>query len=259
MGTPGGFPATRHSIIQRIRDDNPDTRRAAFGDLVEGYWKPVYKHLRVTWRLDADEARDLTQGFFTEAFEKAWLERFEPGKARFRTFVRVCADRFVMNARQAQSRLKRGGGVQAIPLDFDGADRELLQHQSTPSGADEFFQQEFIRALFERALSALRADFASSGRSLHYTLFERYDIAPTEGVSYAALAEEFGLTTIQVTNHLAQVRRAFRTRALDALRGLCGTDDEFQREAREIFGLDLGAESERTSKGVRGTRSSGEE
>ena len=86
--TRGGFPATRHSAIERIRDANPETRRAAFGDLVEGYWKPVYKYLRLTWRLDTEDARDLTQGFFADAFQKAWLERYEPGKARFRTFVR---------------------------------------------------------------------------------------------------------------------------------------------------------------------------
>ncbi len=123
--TKGGFPATRHSAIERIRDADPDTRRDAFGDLVEGYWKPVYKHLRLTWRLDTEDARDLTQGFFADAFQKSWLERYEPGKARFRTFVRVCADRFVMNMRQSSSRLKRGGGVQTLPLDFDGAEREV--------------------------------------------------------------------------------------------------------------------------------------
>ena len=76
----GGFPATRHSAIERIRDTDPDTRREAFGDLVAGYWKPVYKHLRLTWRLDAEDARDLTQGFFADAFQKAWLEKYEPGK-----------------------------------------------------------------------------------------------------------------------------------------------------------------------------------
>jgi hypothetical protein len=110
----GFFPATRHSVIERIRGESADDRRAAFGDLVEGYWKPVYKHLRVTWRLGAEDAQDLTQGFFADAFQKGWLERFEPEKARFRTFVRVCADRFVMNRRQAEGRLKRGGAVDRV-------------------------------------------------------------------------------------------------------------------------------------------------
>jgi predicted transcriptional regulator len=71
------------------------------------------------------------------------------------------------------------------------------------------------------------------------TLFERYDIDPVEGVSYAALAGEFGLTPAQVTNYLAQVRRSFRVRALETLRTLCGSHEEFRREARELFGLEI--------------------
>ena len=240
----GGFPATRHSAIERIRDADPETRREAFGDLVEGYWKPVYKHLRLTWRLDAEEARDLTQGFFADAFQKAWLERYEPGKARFRTFVRVCADRFVMNMRQSSSRLKRGGGVQTLPLDFDGAEREVASRRlttvvSSMSGPDELFHEEFIRALFDKTVQDLRAEYDERGRTIPFTLFERYDLAPAEGVSYAQLAEEFKLTQAQVTNNLAQVRRRFRERALDTLRGLCGSDQEFRREARDLFGLDV--------------------
>lgn len=244
MGTdnvqsPGGFPVTRHSVIERIRDADADARRAAYGDLVDGYWKPVYKHLRVTWRLDAEEARDLTQAFFADAFQKAWLERYEPGKAKFRTFVRVCADRFVMNARQSRSRLKRGGGSQTVGLDFDAADRELRHVPTAAAGPEEYFQQEFVRALFERALHAVRAECEASGRSVHYSLFERYDVAPGADVSYTQLADEFGLSVTQVTNYLAHVRRTFRARALGALAGLCGSDAEFRREAREIFGVEV--------------------
>ncbi len=58
-------------------------------------------------------------------------------------------------------------------------------------------------------------------------------------MSYAQLAAEFGLTTAQVTNTLAQVRRRFRDRALASLRGLCGSNEEFRREARELFGVEV--------------------
>jgi RNA polymerase sigma factor (sigma-70 family) len=234
----GRFPATRHSVIERIRDGSADARRQAFGDLIEGYWKPVYKHLRITWRLDPEDARDLTQGFFAEAFQKAWLERYEPGKAKFRTFVRVCADRFVMNTRQAASRLKRGGGAHRLPLDFEGVEREVVSRQlSTQPEADEYFHQELVRSLFERAVQDLRSECAAAGREIQFVLFERYDLNPEEGVSYAQLARELGLTSAQVTNHLAHARRRFRERALDALRGLCGSHDEFRREAYDIFGV----------------------
>ena len=234
------FPTTRHSVIDRIRESDMDARREAFGDLAEGYWKAVYKHLRLTWRLTPDDAQDLTQGFFADAFQKAWLARFDPAKGRFRTFVRVCVDRFVLNARQADARLKRGGGLRLVPLDFASAEREVAAEPAASSPDPEaFFQQEFIRALFERSVAAVRREFEEKGRQAHFALFERYDLAREEGLSYARLAEESGLTVTQVTNHLAQVRRRFRESALNDLRALCGSDAEFRREARDLFGLDV--------------------
>ncbi len=233
------FPPTRHSVIQRIRTSDPSVRRDAFEDLVNGYWKPVYKYLRINWHLADEDAQDLTQSLFSEAFQKAWLERYEPERARFRTFIRLCADRLVMNAKQSAARAKRGGGAQMIPLDFTEAERELQgRHLSTPPDAEEFFHREFIRALFDRAVAAVRAEFESSGRSVHVRLFDCYDLSPSDGVTYAQLAEEFGLTTTQVTNYLAQVRRRFRDRALEALHSLCGSEEEYRREARELFGVD---------------------
>jgi DNA-directed RNA polymerase specialized sigma24 family protein len=232
-----GFPLTRRSIIERLRADDAASRREAFGDLVEGYWKAAYKYLRLQWRLADDEAEELTQAFFSDAFQKEWLSRYEPEKARFRTFVRLCLDRFVMNSRQSAARVKRGGAVQTLSLDFPGAEAELSGYApGARVDPDEVFRQEFIRDLFDRAVSAVRAEYA--GR-VHLALFERYDIEAAEGVSYASLAREFGLTAAQVTNHLAQVRRSFRTHALRALDALCGTDDEFRREARELFGLEV--------------------
>jgi hypothetical protein len=74
---------------------------------------------------------------------------------------------------------------------------------------------------------------------VHLQLFERYDINPADDVSYSQLAQEFGLTSMQVTNYLAQVRRAFRSHALEALASLTGSRDEFRREARELFGVDV--------------------
>lgn len=41
--------------------------------LVEGYWKPAYEYLRIKWRADNEEARDLSQAFFARALEKPRL------------------------------------------------------------------------------------------------------------------------------------------------------------------------------------------
>jgi DNA-directed RNA polymerase specialized sigma24 family protein len=234
-----GFPATRHSIIERLRAGGSTVRRQAFGDVVDAYWKPVYTHLRLTWRLDPEDAQDATQGFFAEAFEKAWLERFDPGQARFRTFLRICADRFVQRRRDAAAAMKRGGAVQLVPLDFDGAERLALARLAAPAGdPDAVFHEEFVRALFDRAVQAVRTELEAANKAQVFAMFARYDLAPRDGDSYAAVAAELGLGVAQVTNGLALARRRFREHALDALRRVCATDDEFRRDARDLFGVE---------------------
>ena len=233
------FPTTRHSVIERLRSAVDAPRREAFGDLVDGYWKPVYKYLRIKWKLSAEEAEDAAQAFFAEAFEKAWFERFDPSKARFRTFVRVCVDRLVMNIEQAAGREKRGR-ARVVSVDFASAESELAgQMPSVAPEADDFFQQEFVRALFDRAVRAVREDALSRGRELQWQLFEQYDLATDDRPSYAALATAFGLTQGQVTGYLAQMRAAFRTQAVASLEGLCAGQDEFRREARELLGVEI--------------------
>lgn len=233
------FPATRYSVLERLRAGDSPGRVEAFGDLVGGYWKPIYKYLRLQWRLSAEDAEDMTQALFADAFEHGWFDRFEPQKARFRTFVRVCVDRLVMNRQQAAARSKRGGGAQTISVDFASAEHEVQAQPAVRPEAEDLFTREFVRALCDRAVRSLRDDCLARGRDLHWRLFERYDLGGQDGVSYAALAAEYGLTPGQVTGYLAQARRAFRVHTVAELRALCATEEEFRREAKELLGVEV--------------------
>ncbi|HEY2109817.1 MAG TPA: hypothetical protein VGH17_07940, partial [Candidatus Acidoferrales bacterium] len=55
--------------------------------------------------------------------------------------------------------------------------------------------------------------------------------------SYAELAKEFQIAPTDVTNYLAFARREFRRIALDSLREMTASEDEFRREARELLGV----------------------
>jgi len=50
--------------------------------------------------------------------------------------------------------------------------------------------------------------------------------------------DQFGIGATDVTNYLAFARREFRRIAIEKLREMCASDDEFRREARSIFGVD---------------------
>lgn len=235
------FPATHLSVLERIRSQDADTRRVAFGDLADGYWKPSYHYLRLHWHLPAEAAEDTVQAFFTTAFEKQYVERYDPAQSRFRTFLRVCLDRFVQNQLKAESAAKRGGGVTTLSLDFPGAEQELDAMASARlDDLDRFFHDETVRFLFARTVDALRLACDREGRSIVFRVFERHDLNPTPEVTYASIATELHLTVSQVTNHLHAARRQFRDLALTHLRAISASDAEFRREARDIFGLDVG-------------------
>lgn len=237
------FPVTRHSVILAAASADPEARRRAFSSIVEAYWKPVYKYARLKWHAAADEAEDLTQAFFARAFEKSFFISYDPRKARFRTFLRTCLDGFVANERKAAQRLKRGGGVHLVPLDFKTAEGELRQHDvPVPADMDEYFDHEWARSIFGLAVERLRAHYASSGRDKYFRVFERYDLEATEAgdrVTYADLATELGVRSTDVTNYLAAARRQFRAFVLDRLRELTATDEEFRDEAKRLLGVDV--------------------
>jgi RNA polymerase sigma factor (sigma-70 family) len=240
LGGPPAFPATRCTLVRATTDPDPAARRQAFENLIAAYWKPVYKYLRVRWALSNEDAMDLTQAFFARALEKDFFDRFDPARARYRTFLRACVDGFAANARRDGARQKRGGDVRTLSLDFAQADGELARHPlSDKTDMDDFFRQEWMRGLFALGVEDLRRHCAATGREIQFALFQCYDldgpVAPLPP-TYTRLAEEFGISVTQVTNYLAQVRRQFRQFVLDRLRATTGDEEEFREESRRLFG-----------------------
>ena len=238
----GDFPDTRHSIVRGVASADETQRSRAWNGLVESYWRPVYKYARLKWRLAREDAEDLTQAFFARALEKGFFDRYDSGKARFRTFLRTCLDGFAANEWKAARRLKRGGGAPLLSLDFEDAEGELRPRElAGEADVEAYFQREWVRSLFGLAVAALRARCAASGKHTHFALFERYDLdehAAGARPSYEELAREHALPVTQVTNHLAWARREFRGIVLDKLRELTASEEEFRAEAREILGTE---------------------
>jgi len=225
------FPTTHRSVLERIRSTDDQERRLAFGDLAEHYWQPSCQYLRRQWRLAPEAAEDAVQTFFSAAFEKEYFERYDPAKARFRTFLRVCLDRFVQNLQKTGRAARRGGDVTHVPID------EVTVQDSVD--LDRVFYDELVRALFARTVDRMRRVYDEEGKGHVFLVFERHDLAPSTDTTYASVAAELSLRVTQVTNFLHAARRRFRDLALSELRSMTATDDEFRAEARSLFGIDV--------------------
>jgi len=235
------FPVTNQSAIAAARSEDHVVRQRAFDTILTSYWKPAYKYVRLKWQANNEDAKDLTQGFFANAFEKNHFANYDARKASFQTFLRTCLDGFVANERKAGKRLKRGGDANHFQLDFVSAEDELAMHSTTTDlSPEDYFHREWVRWMFTMSVDALRKRCEASGRMVHFQLFEAYDLNDNdEPISYASLAKTFELEPATVNNYLAATRRDFRRIVLDKLREMTATDEEFRTEARSLLGVDV--------------------
>src|SRR5260370_1643131 len=145
------FPPTRWSVIDAARGNDPAEQARALETLFAAYWKPVYKYVRLRWNRPAEDAQDLTQGFFAELLERELLGKYDPAKSRLRTYLRLCVDSFVMNQDKATHRQKRGGAAIHLALDFPAADGELPRPTiyspaiPSPQSPQELLEEEWNR------------------------------------------------------------------------------------------------------------------
>jgi hypothetical protein len=82
------FETTRWSVVLAAGSADVSARRRALETLCDAYWYPLYAYIRRQGH-NADDARDLTQGFFTALLERRDFEALRRERGRFRAFLRA--------------------------------------------------------------------------------------------------------------------------------------------------------------------------
>src|SRR5215470_5737801 len=115
------FPTTRWTLVVAAGDPHRKETRSALASLCENYWYPLYAYLRRRG-YPADQAQDLTQEFFVRVLEGRYLDRVDPEKGRFRSFILTSLKFFVADEEDRQRAQKRGGrGL--LPLEFSSGEQ----------------------------------------------------------------------------------------------------------------------------------------
>ena len=235
------FPDTRHSALRALKEGSGEQKRLALDVITSAYWPAVYKYLRLRWNRDPDAAADLTQSFFLTALEKEYFKDYEPDKARFRTFVRLCLDRYVAKSDRDASRLKRGGDAEHLSLDFGGVESQLSLISSPSDSPEEVFEREWMRTLLSSSIEQLKKEAVDSGKRTQFEVFSEYDLHPadkSERPSYHDLADKHEISIETVTNYLSAMRRSFRRIVLERLREMTASEEEFRAEVHVVLGVD---------------------
>jgi RNA polymerase sigma-70 factor (ECF subfamily) len=217
------FPSTRQTLLDAAAGSLDGE---ALDRVVALYWKPVYHFLRMKFRRNNEDAKDLTQSFFATALQRQLFARFDPAKASFRTYLRMAVERFAANEYSAAQRQKRGGGVI-----FETAG----EHSAMVESPEALFEREWQRQLFVLAIEDLKSLSEANGKTTQFRIFASYDLAEQDRPSYGELATMFSIPETDVTNYLAWARRTLRALVTERLRRVTAGERELRGEMRRIW------------------------
>jgi RNA polymerase sigma factor (sigma-70 family) len=211
------FPTTVWAMLQ-------EGEEAQLQALVGRYWKPVYCFIRQSWGKGNEDAKDLTQEFFLKAvFEGGLVGKFEPGRGRFRSFLKAAVTNFLRDAAKSAARLKRGGDTRRVDLAGELPDPGT----ATPEQA---FDAQWKRIVLARAVELVEARVKPEV----FGVFRTYDL-DGENVSYEDLAKRHGIRADTVKNYLTRARDEFRAAITEVVAETVGDTQDLAEEIRELF------------------------
>ncbi len=157
-GPDGSLPATLWTDILGARD--PAKSRASLERLIDRYWKPVYFFIRRRGST-IEDAKDLAQGFFADLLERAAIERADPSRGRFRSWLLTCLRHFLADAGDKARAAKRGGVIGSIDAAEPEYARELPAAGPTP---EELFHRKWATDLLKEAIASLEEKWRTALR-----------------------------------------------------------------------------------------------
>jgi RNA polymerase sigma factor (sigma-70 family) len=204
---PSRFPTTRWTLVVAAGDPHRKETRAALISLCENYWYPLYAYLRRRG-YPADQAQDLTQEFFVRVLEGRYLDRADPGKGRFRSFILTSLKFFVADEEDRHRAQKRGGGA-VLPLEFlSGEERYLREpaHNETP---ERIFERRWALSVLDRVMGRLRDEFMQHGRLEDFNRLKVFLLDQAE-TPYATLACEMDRSEGALKVAIHRLRKRYR-------------------------------------------------
>lgn len=220
-----GFESTIWSDVLHARERTDPERRAALDRLCRAYWSPLHAWLRGRG-FSPEDAEDAVQGFLTHFLEKAFVDRADPNRGRFRSYLLKTFENWLANERRIAGAVKRGGGRKPVSLEAAPADSE------TPEDA---FNRTWALTVLKNAQDRLRAEFESRNMGSHYAAVCSCLSGSEDRPSYESLAKKLGCTVADVGALLHSTRRRLGELIRSVLRDTVDAESEVEAEVSDIF------------------------
>jgi RNA polymerase sigma-70 factor (ECF subfamily) len=236
-GTGAAFLTTHWSLLEAAGSGQETDDKALIGLLLERYWKPVYCYLR-RQGYGNEDAKDLTQGFFHEiVLGHNLIETADKSKGRFRTYLLVSLDRYLIKVRQKQQAQKRIPHENLVPFDMT-SDAELPS-VITELNPDESFNYTWVSILLEQVLEQVESQCHRDGLSTHWYLFSERILEPILTAQSPPSLDELCRKhqvedSVKASNMIITVKRRFAAVLQKHIRNIVASDEQVREEFDEI-------------------------
>jgi RNA polymerase sigma factor (sigma-70 family) len=209
-GKGGQFMTTRWSAVLLSAQSQAPGADHAREEFCRLYWYPLYAFIRRRG-YNADDARDLTQGFFLFVFDHKALQRATPTKGKFRSFLLGSLKNYLSNEYQRENAIKRGGKIDFVSVDFsDGEDRYSREPTDTLT-PEKIFDASWALTLLRRATEQLKEEYSAQGKaSVFETLRPLLDVSgAVHSPSYEIVAENLRVSGGAVKTLIHRLRKRY--------------------------------------------------
>jgi RNA polymerase sigma-70 factor (ECF subfamily) len=205
---PQRFDTTRWSVVLAARStDAPESKRA-LAELCESYWYPLYVFVR-RQGYNAEDARDLTQSYFLELLEKGFLEKADPHRGRFRSFLLATMKHHLAHARRHERAIKRGGEHRIVSWIEADAEPRYAREGGAAESPERAYERRWAATIIERARRRIAEEMIREGREEQFQKLAPMLGGGGEGKRYRELAEELGSSEAAIKMAVMRLRRLF--------------------------------------------------
>jgi RNA polymerase sigma-70 factor (ECF subfamily) len=231
----GPFPATQWSLVDVVRQGDPQAKRRALDALLNRYLPALRAYLLIERRIDPEPASDLLQSFVADKIvERDLFARAERSRGKFRTFLLTALQRFVIDAAR-----RRDGGRPTGPHLDDVAPTAAAAAAAAAAAPSRAFDQEWAAQVIGNTLARMEANCRQWGRLDLWEIFKGRVVAPAfdnaAPTPYEQIAPRFGFASNeQASNALVTAKRLFARLLREVIAEYAGDRADVEEELRDL-------------------------
>jgi RNA polymerase sigma-70 factor (ECF subfamily) len=202
--------------------------------LCRAYWHPIFFFAR-RQGFSEEDAKDLTQQFFTRLLERNDFSGLDPAKGKFRTFLLTAFTHFLANERDRAGALKRGGGRQIFSLEEFSPDElsDLAAASRVVPAAT--FDLHWAKTILQTALQQLKQEMSAAKKAAQFEALKGCLTANVGEGDYAAAGGKLGLAASSVPVLVYRLRQRFRELVRAEVAQTVTSPVELDEEMRHLF------------------------